>query len=81
MMQDKQFLDDFHALPADKQAEVIDFIQRLKAKRDIQMVQSTDSDLQIAPGSSLTALQGLGKEVWQALDVDQYLEEERDAWA
>ena len=39
MIQDKQLLDDFHALPADKQAEVIDFIGYLKSK-----VQKNDAE-------------------------------------
>ncbi|PIQ23653.1 hypothetical protein COW36_07830 [bacterium (Candidatus Blackallbacteria) CG17_big_fil_post_rev_8_21_14_2_50_48_46] len=44
MMQDKQLLDEFHALPSDKQAEVIDFIQRLKAKQTNTVIQTDASD-------------------------------------
>lgn len=29
---------------------------------------------------SIRELKGLGKEMWQSVDVDQYLEEERDSW-
>jgi hypothetical protein len=29
---------------------------------------------------SIKELKGLGKEVWQAIDVDQYIEEERASW-
>ena len=32
MIQDKQLLDEFHALPPDKQAEVIDFLGYLRSK-------------------------------------------------
>ena len=32
MIQDKQLLDEFHSLPPEKQAEVIDFIGYLKSK-------------------------------------------------
>lgn len=32
MIQDNQLLDEFHSLPLDKQAEVIDFIGYLKSK-------------------------------------------------
>ncbi len=99
MRQDDNLLSEINALASDERAKVIDFIQRLKAKRDVQIVQGADSDplftfesnpvseknisdLQNASGSSsLMALQGLGKELWQALDTDQYLEEERNAWA
>ena len=34
MTQDQQLLSDFHALSPAKQAEVVDFIQRLKQKRN-----------------------------------------------
>lgn len=29
---------------------------------------------------SLWELEGLGKELWQGIDVDQYLNEERNSW-
>lgn len=29
---------------------------------------------------SILELEGLGKELWQGIDVDQYLEEERNSW-
>jgi uncharacterized coiled-coil DUF342 family protein len=28
----------------------------------------------------ITELQGLGKELWQSIDVDEYLKQEREAW-
>jgi hypothetical protein len=98
MIQDDNLLSEINALASDERAKVIDFIQRIKAKRDVQIVKSNEdplftfgsnpvaekntSNLQSVPGAtSLMALQGLGKELWQALDVEQYLEEERNAWA
>lgn len=99
MRQDDNLISEINSLASDERSKVIDFIQRLKAKRDVQIIKSTDldpisifssqsvseentSDLQTESGvSSLMALQGLGKELWQALDVEQYLEEERNAWA
>lgn len=32
------------------------------------------------PQHSIMELKGLGKELWQGIDVDQYLEEERNSW-
>lgn len=29
---------------------------------------------------SIRELKGLGKELWQSVDVDKYLEEERNSW-
>ena len=28
----------------------------------------------------ITELKGLGKEVWKGVDIDAYLDEERDSW-
>jgi hypothetical protein len=33
-----------------------------------------------APRISIMELQGLGKELWQGIDVGRYLEEERNSW-
>ena len=33
-----------------------------------------------SPQLSILDLQGLGKDVWRNIDVDQYLRTERDAW-
>jgi hypothetical protein len=32
------------------------------------------------PMHSITELRGLGKEIWQGIDVDEYLKQERDSW-
>jgi hypothetical protein len=37
----------------------------------------------VTPGSrrSITELRGLGKEIWQAQDAQEYVNQERDSWA
>lgn len=37
MFQDQEILNELHSLPPAKQAEVIDFIQRLKQKQQMQV--------------------------------------------
>lgn len=32
------------------------------------------------PHHSITELRGLGKELWQGIDVEKYIEEERSSW-
>jgi hypothetical protein len=32
------------------------------------------------PEHSFLELEGLGKEVWEGVDVDKYIEEERNSW-
>ncbi len=39
------------------------------------------SDSLDGPPRSLLELEGLGQEVWQGVDVDQYLREERSSWS
>lgn len=33
-----------------------------------------------APPQSVKALRGLGKEIWQGIDAQEYVNRERDAW-
>ena len=33
-----------------------------------------------APRSNITALRGLGREVWQGIDAQEYVNKERAAW-
>jgi hypothetical protein len=32
------------------------------------------------PGHEITELQGLGKEVWNGIDAQEYINAERDSW-
>lgn len=36
--------------------------------------------LETPPSRSILELRGLGKELWQGIDVDEYLERERASW-
>ncbi|PIW47810.1 hypothetical protein COW20_11595 [bacterium (Candidatus Blackallbacteria) CG13_big_fil_rev_8_21_14_2_50_49_14] len=68
MIQDKQLLDEFHALPPDKQAEVIDFIGYLRSKT----LRSTN---QQASRGSYGSLKGTFQ---MAEDFNEPLEDFRD---
>lgn len=49
MMQDQQLLSDFHSLPPDKQAEVLDFVSALKKRsRPKRATSENDPILQVA---------------------------------
>jgi len=37
-------------------------------------------ELDLQPRRSLLELQGLGKGIWQGVDVDEYLRRERSSW-
>lgn len=129
MIEDHNLIDEINTLPPDEQAEVVDFIKRLKAKKRTQaelsdpnnldpilglgsqpvpdnvadatfkrkfgsmkgivkyMAEDFNQPLQLVPDvpepaskHSLCELRGLGKELWQTIQVDTFLEEERNAW-
>lgn len=35
----------------------------------------------LRPRCSITELRGLGKDIWQGEDAQQYVDQERDSWA
>jgi hypothetical protein len=45
-----------------------------------ELVGRLSGDLDRQPRRSLLELQGLGKGVWQDVDVDEYLRQERSSW-
>ena len=54
--------------PADQLRLIADIVGRLSGGPDLH------------PRRSLLELQGLGKGIWQGLDVDEYLRQERSSW-
>jgi len=54
--------------PADQLRLIAELVARLSGELDRQ------------PRRSLLELQGLGKAVWQGVDVDEYLRRERSSW-
>lgn len=45
-----------------------------------EVIQILDQALTEPPRLSILDLQGLGREIWQGIDSDRYLQEERRAW-
>jgi len=54
--------------PADQLRLIADIVGRLSGELDLH------------PRRSLLELQGLGKGIWQGVDVDEYLRRERSSW-
>jgi transcriptional regulator with AAA-type ATPase domain len=71
MIQDKQLLDEFHALPPEKQAKVIDFIESLKLKQS--QVSELKSEEQDRPRLTFGCMKGIVKYI--AEDFDEPLED------
>jgi hypothetical protein len=57
------------ALPAGEQLRLIG-----------ELAERLSGQLERRPRRSLSELRGLGKEVWQGLDVEEYLRRERSSW-
>jgi hypothetical protein len=57
------------ALPPDDQLRLI-----------AELAHRLGGDLERRPRRSLLELRGLGKSVWQIIDVDEYLRRERSSW-
>jgi len=45
-----------------------------------EVLEILDRALNEPPRLSILNLQGLGKEIWQDIDIDKYIEAERRAW-
>ena len=45
-----------------------------------ELAASLRGEVERQPRRSLLELQGLGKEVWQGVDVEEYLRQERSSW-
>jgi hypothetical protein len=46
-----------------------------------ELVGRLSGELDLHPRRSLLELQGLGKGIWQGVDVDEYLRRERSSWS
>lgn len=63
------------SLSPEMQAEVADFVEYLHQKQARQQAETADKSL-----AAVKRLRGLGKEIWQNTNPDQYVEELRRNW-
>lgn len=45
-----------------------------------QWIHTIRKQLLLARGHSILELRGLGKEIWQSIDIEQYIDQERSSW-
>jgi hypothetical protein len=64
--------------------QIVDQIEKLDYNSKLnllsRLVDLLKREKNIVPPSSITNLKGLGKYVWQKVDTDLYLSEERGTW-
>jgi hypothetical protein len=63
-------------LPEDQTAEILDFAEFLLQKRSRQRSDHENADTYL----DFRQAAGLGQEIWQGVDVAQYIQQERAAW-
>ena len=63
---------------------ILNQAQRLPLAEQIRLLEelavSIRGQIACEPRRSVLDLQGLGKEIWLAVDVKQYIDRERDSW-
>ena len=59
--------------------ELIEAANRLPAEDRKRLVRALTSP-PAEPRYHITELRGLGKEVWQGIDAQEYIDQERDSW-
>ena len=66
--------------------QVLQLALSLTPEEQLQLIEDLTQNIrqtckiEAEPRHSILELEGLGKEVWQAIDVDQYIAEERASW-
>ncbi len=64
--------------------QVLAEVERLSPEDQLRLMERVAASLRrrIPAGKtrSVTELKGLGKEIWQDIDVQKYIDEERDSW-
>jgi hypothetical protein len=63
---------------------VLHQVQQLSPEEQFQLLEDLVSMLRqrttSKPKHSILELEGLGKEVWEGVDVEEYIKKERDSW-
>jgi len=73
-------------MPTEAYREVVYQVQQLTDDEKLQLLQDIAAMLRHQGKAyprrkhSIKELRGLGKEIWQNMDVEKYIEEERNSW-
>jgi hypothetical protein len=61
-----------------RQVKGLDLIHQLRLIQDLMVI--TQQQGRAGSQRSILELQGLGKEVWEGIDADKYVDQERASW-
>jgi hypothetical protein len=62
-------------------ARQLELAEQLKLLRDLLIDMSSDVSAEYEGKHSISELKGLGPDVWQDVDIADYLQQERNSWA
>ena len=64
--------------------EILEQVQLLTLDDQLRLLEDIAAMLRrqftTQPQHSIMELEGLGKEIWEGIDVEKYIEEERNSW-
>ena len=64
--------------------EMLEGVKRLRPEEQLRLLEELVAFLRrrlpTQPRRSILELQGLGKQIWQGMDAQAYVEQERNAW-
>jgi hypothetical protein len=64
--------------------KILDQVEHLSPDDQLRLMEQMVATLRRQMGTGearrITELKGLGKEIWQDVDVQRYIDEERDSW-
>ena len=71
-------------MPVDTYQEVLGQVERLSPDDQLRLVEQLAGRLRrhmpTTKAHRITELKGLGKEIWEGIDVQQYIDQERNSW-
>lgn len=62
-------------LTPEEEAELETFAASLLARRELESINPVEK-----PSHSILELKGLGKEIWEGIDAQEYVDQERRSW-
>ena len=68
---------------ATQYADILEKISRLSRQQKTDLIAELESQVQADSrrgGRGIMELEGLGKEVWEGIDAQEYVNAERDSW-
>ena len=68
---------------ATQYADILEKISRLSRQQKTDLIAELESQVQAdgnKGGRSIMELEGLGKEIWEGIDAQEYVNAERDSW-